>query len=223
MVGVVGVAGWVPQGWVRCTPLRPSIPLHTTMANGDDFGLSPCALTEGESRAPSYTKGAIPFAQMTEPATRRCSRCREELALECFYSTGGYCKECMREYNRLHAKRKRLAPESDSESDAPADPDADHSQPAAPEVRPQDLYIFANTLIPGILKIGRSGDVERRRLSMQQSHPFRLVTVATFPGAGHLEPRVHATLNALLVDGPGREWFHVSPSDAIHAIAIAMH
>ena len=190
------------------------------MPNCNDFGLSPRALTEGESRAPSYTKGAIPFAQMTEPVTRRCSRCREELALECFYSTGGYCKECMRECNRLY-KRKRLAPESDSESEAPADPD--HSQPSVPEPPPQDLYIFANTLIPGILKIGRSCDVERRRLSMQQSHPFRLVTVATFPGAGHLEPRVHATLNALLVAGPGREWFNVSPSDAIHAIATAMH
>jgi hypothetical protein len=156
----------------------------------------------------------MPLAQMTEPVTRRCSRCREELALECFYTTGGYCKQCMREYNRLH-KRKRL-PESESESEAPVDPDP------APETR-QDLYIFANTLIPGILKIGRSCDVERRRLSMQQSHPFHLVTVATFPGAGHLEPRVHATLSALLVAGPGREWFNVSPSDAIHAIAIAMH
>ena len=156
---------------------------------------------------------------MSEPVTRRCSRCREELALECFYSgAGGYCKDCMRECGRLHAKRKRLgAPESDSESEAPAEP-----VPVPSEARPQDLYIFANTLIPGILKIGRSSDVERRRLYMQQSHPFHLITVATFPGAGHLEPRVHATLNTLLVAGPGREWFNVSPSDAIHAIAIAM-
>jgi hypothetical protein len=157
---------------------------------------------------------------MSEAVTRRCSRCREDLALECFYSgTGGYCKDCMREYGRLQPKRKRVVPESESESEA-TDP-ADHS-PAAPEARPQDLYIFANTLIPGILKIGRSIDVERRRLSMQQSHPFNLITVATFPGAGHLELRVHAALSALMVDGPGREWFRVSPSDAIHAIAIAM-
>ena len=157
---------------------------------------------------------------MAEAVTRRCSRCREDLALECFYSgTGGYCKDCMREYGRLQPKRKRVAPESESESEA-TDP-ADHS-PAATEARPQDLYIFANTLIPGILKIGRSIDVERRRLSMQQSHPFHLITVATSPGAGHLELRVHAALSALLVDGPGREWFRVSPSDAIHAIAITM-
>ena len=151
--------------------------------------------------------------------------------MECFYSgVGGYCKDCMREYGRFYAKRKRLgAPESDSESEAAppiADPDPSlHSNRTAPvpsEARTQDLYIFANTLIPGILKIGRSSDVERRRLYMQQSHPFHLITVATFPGAGHLELRVHAALNALLVDGPGREWFNVSSSDAIHAIAIAM-
>jgi hypothetical protein len=158
----------------------------------------------------------MPLAQMTEPLTRRCSRCHEELALECFYTTGGYCKQCMREYNRLY-KRKRL-PESESESEG-VDP-SDRST-AAPETR-QDLYIFANTLIPGILKIGRSCDVERRRLSMQQSQPFHLVTVATFPGAGHLEPRVHATLSTLLVAGPGREWFTISPSGAIHAIAMAL-
>ena len=40
--------------------------------------------------------------------------------------------------------------------------------------------------------------------------------------AGGLEANVHTTLHAHLVDGPGREWFHVSASDAIHAIAIAM-
>jgi hypothetical protein len=138
--------------------------------------------------------------------------------LGCFYSgTGGYCKDCMREYGRMQPKRKRALPDSESESEA-TDP-ANHT--AAPEAR-QDLYIFANTLIPGVLKIGRSFDVERRRLSMQQSHPFHIITVASFPGAGHLELRVHAALSALTVDGPGREWFRVSPSDAIHAIAITM-
>ena len=73
-----------------------------------------------------------------------------------------------------------------------------------------------------MIKLGRSSDVERRRTELQRSHPFRLITVATFPGAGHLEANVHLALHAHLVDGPGREWFDVSASDAIHAIAIAM-
>jgi hypothetical protein len=150
---------------------------------------------------------------------RRCARCYEELAADCFSSAGGYCKGCMREYQKEHNKRKRQDPRdpADSESDSePSDPSV-ASAPRAP-----DLYIFSNSLLPGILKIGRSKDVERRRAEMQRSQPFHINTVATFPGKGHLEASVHATFQANLVDGPGREWFRVSESDAIHAIAVAM-
>jgi hypothetical protein len=125
----------------------------------------------------------------------------------------------MREYQKEHNKRKRRDPRdpADSESDSePSDPSV-ASAPHAP-----DLYIFSNSLLPGILKIGRSKDVERRRAEMQRSQPFHINTVATFPGKGHLEGIIHATLQASLVDGPGREWFRVSESDAIHAIAVAM-
>jgi hypothetical protein len=165
---------------------------------------------------------------MTEQTTRRCSRCCEELAPERF--SGGvrpqrYCKECIYEYHRdWRAKRKRQA-ESDSESDGePSDPSGPSGPDpsAVPSARAPDLYIFANSLIPGMVKIGRSNDVERRRVELQRSHPFRLITIATFPGAGHLEAKVHLALHAHLVDGPGREWFSVAASDAIHAIAIAM-
>jgi hypothetical protein len=150
---------------------------------------------------------------------RRCARCYEELAADCFSSAGGYCKGCMREYQKEHNKRKRQDPRdpADSESDSePSDPSV-ASAPRAP-----DLYIFSNSLLPGILKIGRSKDVERRRAEMQRSQPFHINTVATFPGKGHLEGIIHTTLQANLVDGPGREWFRVSESDAIHAIAVAM-
>ena len=150
---------------------------------------------------------------------RRCARCYEELAADCFYITSGYCKGCMKEYQReQYAKRKRQDP-ADSESDSePSDPaSVGPNAPHAP-----DLYIFSNSLLPGILKIGRSKDVERRRAEMQRSQPFYINTVATFPGKGHLEASIHATLHASLVDGPGREWFRVSASDVIHTIAVAM-
>ena len=154
------------------------------------------------------------------PEMRRCARCYEELAADCFSSAGGYCKGCMREYQKEHAKRKRRDP-ADSESDSePSDPVPSVASPSAPHA--PDLYIFSNSLLPGILKIGRSKDVERRRAEMQRSQPFHINTVATFPGKGHLEASIHATLHASLVDGPGREWFRVSESDAIHAIAVAM-
>jgi hypothetical protein len=156
-------------------------------------------------------------------ATRRCSRCCEEFAADCFGGTGGYCKECMKEYQRgRYAKRKRQA-DSESESDGESSDPIDPSVASVPAPAPApDLYIFSNSLLPGILKIGRSKDVERRRLDMQRSQPFHIITVAKFPGAGHLEAIVHAGLRASLVDGPGREWFRVSAPDAIFAIAIAM-
>jgi hypothetical protein len=170
--------------------------------------------------------------------TRECPRCCEELAAECFYNTGGYCKDCTKVYNKIYRKRKRQA-DSDSEDEPPSEaapgaeaaPDAAPGAEAAPDAAPeapetsphaQDLYIFSNSLLPGILKIGRSKNVERRRVEMQRSQPFHINTVATFPGKGHLEGIIHTTLHASLVDGPGREWFRVSASDAIHTIAIAM-
>jgi hypothetical protein len=156
-------------------------------------------------------------------ATRRCSRCHEQLPLECFHrGHSGYCKECRKTYYKMHLKRKRSdAPESESESEGEGDP-SDPS--AAPVLDPNalDLYMFANSLVPGIIKIGRSKDVERRRIELQKCQPFRIITIATFPGKGPLEGVVHAALSASRVDGPGREWFRVSASDAMHAIAIAM-
>ena len=155
--------------------------------------------------------------------TRQCPRCCEELAAECFYNTGGYCKGCTKRYNKIYnegRKRKRHA-DSDSEDEPPSE--AAPEAPDAPEAPyAQDLYIFSNSLLPGILKIGRSKDVERRRAEMQRSQPFHINMVATFPGKGHSEASIHATFQANLVDGPGREWFRVSESDAIHAIAVAM-
>jgi hypothetical protein len=166
-------------------------------------------------------------ADVDSTATRRCSRCHEQLALDCFHrGHGGYCKECRKTYYKLHLKRKRSdAPESESESEGEAGDPSDPSDPsAAPALNPNalDLYMFANSIIPDIIKIGRSKDVERRRLELQKSQPFRIITIATFPGKGPLEGAVHAALSASRVDGPGREWFRVSASDAMHAIAIAM-
>jgi len=162
-------------------------------------------------------------ADIESAATRRCSRCHEQLALDCFHrGHGGYCKECRKTYYKMLRKRKRSdAPESESESDGEGDP-CDPSAAHVLDPNAIDLYMFANSMIPDIIKIGRSKDVERRRLELQKSQPFRIIILATFPGKGGLEGAVHAALSASRVDGPGREWFRVSASDAMHAIAIAM-
>jgi hypothetical protein len=163
-------------------------------------------------------------ADIESTATRRCSRCHEQLTLDCFHrGHGGYCKECRKTYYKMHIiKRKRSdAPESESDSDGEGDP-CDPSAAHVLDPTAIDLYMFANSMIPDIIKIGRSKDVERRRLELQKSQPFRIIILATFPGKGGLEGAVHAALSASRVDGPGREWFKVSASDAMHAIAIAM-
>ena len=169
--------------------------------------------------------------ELESTPTRRCSRCHEQLALDCFYrGQSGYCKECKKNYYKMHRKRKRSdAPESESESEGeagdpsgPSDPSDPSAAPSALSPNAPDLYMFSNSIIPDIIKIGRSKDVERRRLELQKSQPFRIITIATFPGKGPLEGVIHTALSASRVDGPGREWFRVSASDSIHAIAIAM-
>jgi hypothetical protein len=162
-------------------------------------------------------------ADIESAATRRCSLCQQQLALDCFHrGAGGYCKECRKTYYKMLRKRKRSdAPESESDSDGEGDP-CDPSAAHVLDPTAIDLYMFANSMIPDIIKIGRSKDVERRRLELQKSQPFRIIILATFPGKGGLEGAVHAALSASRVDGPGREWFRVSASDAMHAIAIAM-
>jgi hypothetical protein len=70
-----------------------------------------------------------------------------------------------------------------------------------------------------IVKIGRSRDPEKRRRELEGSHAFRIELVATFPGRGSLEGKVHDALaphrNQV---GVGREWFNVTVEDAVLAI-----
>ena len=81
-----------------------------------------------------------------------------------------------------------------------------------------DLYIMARSDAPGIVKIGASQNVERRRQQLEAGHTFRMVTLASFPGAGVFEHQVHRKLdNARVLTGTGREWYRMSPSEAFQA------
>ena len=86
-----------------------------------------------------------------------------------------------------------------------------------------DLYIMARSDAPGIVKIGSSQNVERRRQQLEAGHTFRMVTLASFPGAGVFEQLVHRKLdNARVLTGTGREWYRMSPSEAFQAAADAV-
>ena len=88
-----------------------------------------------------------------------------------------------------------------------------------------DLYVMQNSRIPGEVKVGRSMDVEARRRSLQRSQNFRMLVLAVFPQAGHIERCVHETLAYCRVPeevAAGREWFRCSPQTAFSAIGQAL-
>ncbi len=73
------------------------------------------------------------------------------------------------------------------------------------------------------LKVGRSSNIAQRALALSESMPFNISVLATFPGAGHLEKRVHSMLDETRnTAGRGREWFHVTLPHVIHTVACVM-
>ena len=99
-----------------------------------------------------------------------------------------------------------------------------------PQTHPEDtprvdnLYIMCVETDPmgsqHGFKIGRAPCVDARANSLGTSMPFRIQVLVEYRGLGYLESNVHALLAQRRNDkGSGREWFYVSLSDAMHAIA----
>ena len=110
-----------------------------------------------------------------------------------------------------------------------AEPDAEGEEAPAkrPRMEPEHLYIMAlSSDLTGAVygfKVGRSGDVQQRANSLAESMPFTLVVLATFPGAGHVEKRVHSLLeHRRNTAGRGREWFHMPLPTVIQMVGVAM-
>ena len=82
------------------------------------------------------------------------------------------------------------------------------------------LYVMHRSDAPGIWKVGRSDDPQRRAVDLQSGHCFLVHIVATFHGVGHRERAVHELLAAYRVDGgAGREWFRTDLPTVYDAIA----
>ena len=81
------------------------------------------------------------------------------------------------------------------------------------------LYVLQYDTVWDYVKIGRASDVSKRLCSLEMSHNFRLIVVASFPDHGHLERAVHRRLSVYRSkEGPGREWFNVPAQYAIKVI-----
>ena len=126
-----------------------------------------------------------------------------------------YCKPCQNKRNR-ESRRATRSEESSSSSEI-----SDFGTEAVPAG--YDLYVITNPRIPGEYKVGRSKGVEQRREDLQNGQNFKMVIVATFPGAGYAEGLVHDRLaHSRVSEGPGREWFRASLSDVLHAVGRAV-
>jgi hypothetical protein len=153
----------------------------------------------------------------------------------------GKCRECCGEARRRRYRQGSSArgtdvadgePDvADGEPDVADDePDVDPASEEAPAKRPrmaEHLYIMALSVDPtGAvcgLKVGRSGDIQQRANALGDTMPFTLVVLATFPGAGHVEKRVHSLLDHRRnTEGRGREWFHMRLPTIIQMVGIAM-
>ena len=85
------------------------------------------------------------------------------------------------------------------------------------------LYIMHNNRIPGEYKIGRTNNVEQRRLELGKCMNFEMVVLATFPLWGHMETEIKRMLEPRRVKmGTGREWFKCSLSEILHTVGIAL-
>ncbi len=138
------------------------------------------------------------------------------------------CKECNSEDNRRY-RQGRLEQDRDDVTAAEPDVDPASEEPHVkrPRMEPEHLYIMALSIDPtGAVygfKVGRSGDVQQRANSLAESMPFTMVVLAIFPGAGHVEKRVHSLLeHRRNPGGSGREWFHNSLSVVIQYVGVAM-
>jgi hypothetical protein len=80
-------------------------------------------------------------------------------------------------------------------------------------------YVFRRDIV----KIGRSRDPEKRRRELESGHAYHIELVATFPGQGSLEGKVHDALAPdRNRDGAGREWFNVTVEDAVLTILASL-
>ena len=139
------------------------------------------------------------------------------------------CKLCLQPYDREYsAKRKREVREAEEEDEEELQTRHlyGHWDGTGPPPSPGhgDLYVMQNSRIAGELKIGRSQDVEAHRRSLQASQNLKMLVLAVFPGAGHIETSVHNILNYCRVteEAAGREWFACSPQTAFAAIGKAL-
>ena len=88
-----------------------------------------------------------------------------------------------------------------------------------------DLYLMSISLLPGVIKVGRSKCPTQRALQLQESSPFWVFPQIVWVDRGADEKRVHGALRAFRIeDAPSREYFRLpikSGSDLVEQVLYA--
>ena len=140
--------------------------------------------------------------------TRNIERCARYRANNLEYD-----KEQKREYGR---RRRALLAQSHKFDDVMSEHEG-----ASETV----LYIMRYEFDPcntmGV-KIGRTKNLAARVADIEDGHNFRMKVLRVYRGLGNLENLVHALLASRRASsGPGKEWFDVTFSAAMKAVALA--
>ena len=73
-----------------------------------------------------------------------------------------------------------------------------------------DLYLMSISLLPGVVKIGRSKCPTQRALQLQESSPFWVFPQVVWVNRGTDEKKVHDALRPYRIeDAPSREYFRL--------------
>jgi hypothetical protein len=154
---------------------------------------------------------------------KKCKSCARMLPMMSYSLNGtaanrrSKCKDCHNRDQNLNRPCRKAA-----RAEEPA-----KRQRLEATVPGEHLYIMAFSFDPiGAqfgLKVGRSGDIARRAHELANSMPHTMLVLASFPGLGHLEDQVHATLAPTRnTGGRGREWFHTPLPNILIAVVCAM-
>jgi hypothetical protein len=89
--------------------------------------------------------------------------------------------------------------------------------------RVEHLYVMKYSLDDTAVKIGKSHNVESRRVALESGHNFTVEVLAIFPGKGCLELQLHKRFEGVRSRrGAGREWFNIPANDAVAMVSKTM-
>ena len=170
------------------------------------------------SKTFDFVLSHVQMATQPEVAKKACTHCGKHLPLPNFYRSWNCCKECIkiryrdREARRQEERDTRAAARLRSRS-----PHRDSSSAASSSGLDEAdaLYVMSNTLIPGVVKIGRASCPEAKAKMLAAGHPFRLQVEHAYVGMGFMERDVHKRISEASVQGAAsRDWFYVQPRQA---------